>query len=185
LRQEGDILKARAMEGPAEPMTAEDSFVPGPESEREFRDALGLFATGVTVVTAIGAKGPVGITANSFASLSLDPPLVLWAPARASRRFAAFASARHYAIHVLSVEQFALGRHFAREGLDFDLAGVEFNPEGVPILTESLARFECRRQAVHEGGDHAIVVGEVLRAAARPGAPLVFSGGRYGRFVPR
>jgi len=175
-------VKAQAKE--AEPMTAEDSFTPGPGTERAFRDALGMFATGVTVVTAIGSKGPVGITANSFASLSLDPPLVLWSPARASRRFAAFASARHYAIHVLAAEQFALGRHFAREGLDFDMPGIAVNPEGVPILPDSLARFECRRQAVHDGGDHAIVVGEVLRACARDGAPLVFSAGRYGRFAP-
>jgi flavin reductase (DIM6/NTAB) family NADH-FMN oxidoreductase RutF len=171
------------MEGSVQPMVAGDSFIPGPESERRFRDALGLFATGVTVVTAIGGRGPVGITANSFASLSLDPPLVLWAPARASRRFSAFAAARHYAIHVLGAEQFALGRHFAREGLDFDLPGVALNAEGVPILTECLARFECRRRAVHDGGDHAIVVGEVLRAATRAGAPLVFSAGRYGRFA--
>jgi flavin reductase (DIM6/NTAB) family NADH-FMN oxidoreductase RutF len=174
---------ARAMEGPVQPMTAEETFVPGPANERRFRDALGLFVTGVTVVTAIGAKGPVGITANSFSSLSLDPPLVLWSPARASRRFAAFVSARHYAIHVLAAEQFSVGRHFAREGLDFDFPGVAFNAEGVPILTECLARFECRRQAVHDGGDHAIVVGTVLRAAGRKGAPLVFSAGRYGRFA--
>jgi flavin reductase (DIM6/NTAB) family NADH-FMN oxidoreductase RutF len=172
------------MEGPVQSMTAEQSFVPGPDTERRFRDALGRFATGVTVVTALGAKGPVGITANSFASLSLDPPLVLWSPARSSRRFATFASARHFAIHVLAAEQFALGRHFARKGLDFDLPDVAFNPEGVPVLPGCLARFECRRQAVHDGGDHAIVVGEVLRAAARAGAPLVFSAGRYGGFRP-
>ena len=163
-------------------MTAGDVFTPGPENERRFRDALGRFTTGVTVVTALGARGPVGITANSFASLSLDPPLVLWSPARASRRFAAFAAAKHFAIHVLGSEQFALGRHFAREGLDFDMPGVAFNAEGVPVLTDCLARFECRRKAVHDGGDHAIVVGEVLRAAAREGAPLVFSAGHYGRF---
>ena len=173
------------MQGSVQPMEAGDSFIPGPDTERRFRDALGRFATGVTVVTALGAKGPVGITANSFAGLSLDPPLVLWSPARASRRFAAFASARHFAIHVLGAEQFALGRHFAREGLDFDLPGVAFNVEGVPLLTESLARFECRRLAVHDGGDHAIVVGEVLRASARKGAPLIFSAGRYGQFAPR
>ena len=185
LRQGVGTGKVRAMEGSFLPMADGDSFIPGPATERRFRDALGLFATGVTVVTTRGARGPVGITANSFASLSLDPPLVLWSPARASRRFAAFASAQHYAIHVLGEEQFALGRHFAREGLDFDLPGVACNPEGVPLLTECLARFECRRHAVHDGGDHAIVVGEVLRAAAREGTPLVFSAGHYGRFTPR
>lgn len=166
-------------------MEAEESFTPGPSNERRFRDALGKFATGVTVVTARGARGPIGITANSFASLSLDPPLVLWSPARASRRFAAFASAQHFAIHVLAADQLALGRHFAREGGNFDLPSLAFNPEGVPILAGCLARFECRRKAVHEGGDHAIVVGEVQRATVRDGPPLVFSAGRYGDFVPR
>ena len=76
------------MEGSFQPMADDEVFIPGPETERRFRDALGQFATGVTVVTTLGPQGPVGITANSFASLSLDPPLVLWSPARASRRFA-------------------------------------------------------------------------------------------------
>ena len=171
------------MEGSFQPMADDEVFIPGPETERRFRDALGQFATGVTVVTTLGPQGPVGITANSFASLSLDPPLVLWSPARASRRFGAFASARHFVIHVLGEDQFDLGRHFARDGLNFDLPGVTTNAEGLPILTDCLARFECRRHAGHDGGDHAIVVGEVLRACARIGGPLVFSAGHYGRFV--
>ncbi len=162
------------------------SFAPGPGEERAMRDALGRFATGVTVVTApaAGGGGPLGITANSFSSLSLDPPLVLWSPARASRRFDAFAGAAHFAIHVLAADQAALARRFARSGTDFDLPGIAPGLGGAPLLPGVLACFECAREAVHEGGDHAIVVGRVLRASLRDGAPLVFSSGRYGGFAP-
>ncbi|MFN3954507.1 MAG: flavin reductase family protein [Pararhodobacter sp.] len=165
-------------------MVEAETFIPSPSNQRRLRDALGRFATGVTVVTARAGSGAVGITANSFASLSLDPPLVLWAPARASRRFAAFAGAAHFAVHVLGEDQFALGRHFALQGFDFDLAGIESSDEGVPLLPGCLARFECRHEALHEGGDHALVVGRVCRVSFRKGAPLIFSGGRYGGFAP-
>lgn len=159
-------------------------FEPGEGRERLLRDALGAFATGVTVITTHGPDGPVGITANSFASLSLDPALVLWSPARGSRRFAAFAEAEHFAIHVLSADQAALGAHFSRQGMDFDVPGVVTNAQGVPVLDGCLAVFECARWAVYEGGDHAIVVGRVVQARHRAGgAPLVFCGGRYGGFV--
>ena len=176
------------------------SFVPGPGQERALRDALGRFATGVTVVTAPAAHAadagaqtapharPMGITANSFASLSLDPPLVLWSPARASRRFTAFATADHFAIHVLAADQIGLARHFAGPGAGFDLPGIApgIAPGlgGAPLLPGVLACFECAREAVHEGGDHAIVVGRVLRASLRDGAPLVFASGRFGGFAP-
>lgn len=170
--------RAERMSDPTEPQ----SFVPGPGTEREFRDALGAFATGVTVITAQSPIGPLGITANSFASLSLSPPLVLWSPGRFSRRFDAFVSAEHYAIHVLGAEQMDLGRHFARQGHDFDLPGVAMNAQNVPVLPGCLAVFECARVAVHEGGDHAIVVGRVLAARHRRGVPLVFHAGDYGGF---
>ena len=163
-----------------------DVFVPGPTTERQFRDALGAFSTGVTVITTHSAIGPLGITANSFASLSMDPPLVLWSPAKVSRRFEAFAEAAHFAIHVLACDQPDLGGHFARQGHDFDLPGgldVTVNAQGVPILPGCLAVFECAREACHDGGDHAIVVGRVLAARHRLGAPLVFHGGGYGRFA--
>lgn len=152
---------------------ADPGFIPTPDSARAFRDALGAFATGVTVVTTDGPEGPLGITANSFASLSLDPPLVLWSPARSSRRFAAFAGAERFAIHVLAAGQTALAQHFTRTG--------ELPADGLgPVL----ARFDCARHAVHEGGDHAIVVGRVLRVWHAPGAPLVFHAGRFGGFAP-
>ncbi|PTX02030.1 flavin reductase family protein [Pararhodobacter aggregans] len=172
------FARAERMSDPTEP----PSFVPGPGTERDFRDALGAFATGVTVITAQSAIGPLGITANSFASLSMAPPLVLWSPGRFSRRFDAFVEAGHFAIHVLGAEQFELGRHFARQGHDFDLPGVAVNAQGVPVLPGCLAVFECAREAVHDGGDHAIVVGRVLAARHRRGVPLVFHRGNYGGF---
>ena len=158
------------------------SFRPGPDTARTFRDALGKFATGVTVVTCETGHGPLGITANSFASLSLDPPLVLWSPARSSRRFDAFVSARHYAIHVLSNAQQDLCARFATEGHNFGGLDWVRSAEGVPLFDGCLARFECDRKAVHDGGDHAIVVGLVTAAAITEGEPLLFSGGRYGGF---
>ncbi|WP_127110483.1 flavin reductase family protein [Pararhodobacter zhoushanensis] len=163
-------------------LTEPSTFVPGPATERAFRDALGAYATGVTVITTKSDVGPLGITANSFASLSLDPPLVLWSPARFSRRFEAFTAAPHFAIHVLGADQMALGRHFAKQGHAFDLPGVALNAQGIPVLPGCLAVFECALEAVHEGGDHAIVVGRVLSARHRAGAPLVFHGGLYGGF---
>lgn len=160
-------------------------FAPAEGDARAFRAALGAFATGVTVITTRRLQGPMGITANSFASLSLDPPLVLWSPARASRRFEAFAGAGHFAIHVLAADQGTLAAHFSRQGEDFDLPGVTQTASGAPMLPGCLAVFDCRREALHEGGDHAIVVGRVLQVHHQPGgAPLVFSAGAYGGFQP-
>ncbi len=164
-------------------MTAQ-SFVPGPDTSRALRDALGTFATGVTIVTAGTAQGPVAIIANSFASVSLDPPLVLWSPARASGRFAAFAAARHFAVHVLGVEQRDLMQRFARAGEGFDLPGITRNAQDVPLLPDFLARFECETAATHDGGDHLVVIGRVSHVTCRAGNPLVFAGGRFGRFEP-
>ncbi|MCB1360518.1 MAG: flavin reductase family protein [Rhodobacter sp.] len=166
------------MTHPTEP----PSFIPDAGNTRAFRDALGAFATGVTVITAPGAQGAVGITANSFASLSLEPPLVLWSPARGSRRFDTFVQASHFAIHVLGAAQRDLAAHFARHAQAFDLPGIDTNAQGVPVLPGCLAVFECAREAVHAGGDHAIVVGRVLAARHRKGAPLVFHGGHFGGF---
>lgn len=158
-------------------------FVPSAETSRAFRDALGRFATGVTVVTCATPEGPMAIVANSFASVSLDPPLVLWSPARAGRRFPAFAAAQHFAIHVLSADQRALCDHCARNGQDFDGSGWAPSAEGTPLLPDCLARFECAMHAQHEGGDHLIIVGRVLRVSQRDGAPLLFASGQYGQFA--
>ena len=158
----------------------EQVFTPDADHQRDLRDALGRFATGVTVITTRGPDGLVGITANSFAALSLDPALVMWAPGRFSRRFNVFEQAAHFAIHVLAADQLDLARHFARDGLDFNLPGIEPGLGDTPLLPGCLARFECARYAVHPGGDHAIVVGEVLRVSTRTGAGLSFFGGAYG-----
>ena len=146
---------------------------------REFRGALGAFATGVTVVTTLSPAGPLGMTVNSFASVSLDPPLVLWSPARRSGRFEAFEAAAHFAIHVLATDQQALAQRFAGDGLDF--AGLDWagGDGGTPLLPGCAARFECAHSAGHDGGDHLIVVGEVLRFEAWDRPPLVFHGGLY------
>jgi flavin reductase (DIM6/NTAB) family NADH-FMN oxidoreductase RutF len=150
---------------------------------RAFRDALGRFATGITVVTIPTRDGPMGFTANSFASVSLDPPLVLWSPARSSTRFPYFAAAQHYAIHVLGAEQAELSRRFVRGGAGFDGLAFASNDEAVPVIPGTLARFDCTQVATMDGGDHLIILGRVLRALARPGAPLIFSQGAYGRFA--
>ena len=97
-----------------------EDVVPGPDTQKAFRDALGRFATGVTVVTTDSEIGPLGITANSFASVSLDPPLVLWSPAKSSRRYEAFAEAKDFAIHVIGAEQAEISARFSRDGTAFE-----------------------------------------------------------------
>jgi flavin reductase (DIM6/NTAB) family NADH-FMN oxidoreductase RutF len=159
------------------------SFDPASEDSRAFRAALGRFATGVTVITCNTPDGPIGITANSFASVSLDPPLVLWAPAKMSSRYPFYAAAEKFAIHVVSSEQADLCGGFARAGDAFDGLDWELCPEGVPLLNGCLSRFECEKTAEHDGGDHTIIVARVTRVTTQPGTPLLFFGGDYGSFA--
>lgn len=162
-------------------------YIPDPANPRDYRDALGRFATGVTIVTAqeAGGGGPVGITVNSFASVSLDPALVLWSAARSSLRHAHFSGAQAFVIHVLAAGQADLASRFAKRGQGFEALEYELNDQGVPLLPNTLARFECLAEARHEGGDHTIIIGRVIRFSARSGGePLVFAHGQYGRFVP-
>lgn len=158
-------------------------FKPTAKNSREFRNALGCFATGVTLVTVADEGVPLGITVNSFASVSLDPALVLWSPAKSSARFTRFESAQHYAIHVLSRTQAELATEFAKNAQSFDHCNWHWSEHNVPLIDNCVARFECERVVSHDGGDHAIVVGQVLRAANFGGDPLVFVGGQFGRFV--
>ncbi len=160
----------------------EHVFVPDASSARHFRNALGAFTTGVTVVTAQTANGPIGMTVNSFTSVSLDPPLVLWSPAKSSSRYQAFMAADHFAIHVLSAEQDLLSTRFTRGGLGFEQLPWQENSEGVPVIPGTLARFECALASRHDAGDHTLILGRVLRAAHREGEPLCFSRGTFGRF---
>jgi flavin reductase (DIM6/NTAB) family NADH-FMN oxidoreductase RutF len=158
-------------------------FAPTPDNASAFRQALGRFGTGVTVVTIDGPNGPMGFTANSFSSLSMDPPLVMWALARSAARFAFYADARHFAIHVLAADQIGLVERFMRAGQGFDGLDYELNAQKVPLLSGAVARFECDLHATHEGGDHLIVVGRVARFVFSDGAPLVFAKGQMGRFA--
>ena len=162
---------------------SETSFIPGPETRAAYREALGCFGTGVTVVTTMTEAGPLAMTANSFASVSLDPPLVLWCPARGSLRHDAFVAARRFAIHVMAETQQALAAHFAATGGDFDRVEWQAGADGVPQLAGCLARFDCAAHAVHDGGDHSIIVGRVLQASHRPGQGLMFKRGQYGGFA--
>ena len=144
--------------------------------QRELRDALGHFATGVAVVTADGARGPVGITINSFASVSLDPPLVLWSLARGSE---CFTGTEYFTIHVLPAGEKPLALRFATLGRDFEGLELETGIGGTPLLATYAARFECRTAACHDGGDHVILVGEVLRLCERDVPPLLFHRGGF------
>jgi flavin reductase (DIM6/NTAB) family NADH-FMN oxidoreductase RutF len=150
---------------------------------REFRRALGAFPTGVAVVTAaVDSATPMGITVNSFTSVSLDPPLILWCLNRASDRFAVFSEAEGYVINVLGAVHEDVSARLAKPGAHM-LDGLELKQTelGPPALADALAVFECAREAVHDGGDHAILVGRVLRFSSRgDGEPLVFYRGRYG-----
>jgi flavin reductase (DIM6/NTAB) family NADH-FMN oxidoreductase RutF len=156
-------------------------------STADFRTALGMFATGVTIVTARGADGaPVGLTANSFNSVSLEPPLVLWSLARSAGSMPAFERGSHYAINILAADQHTLAERFASKALDrfADLA-FRAGAGGAPILDGAAAVFECFNRSRYEEGDHVIFVGEVERCFARPGAqPLIFHGGRYFTELP-
>jgi acyl-CoA synthetase (AMP-forming)/AMP-acid ligase II/flavin reductase (DIM6/NTAB) family NADH-FMN oxidoreductase RutF len=154
-------------------------------SSNDFRKALGTFTTGVTVVTTKGEDGcDIGLTANSFNSVSLDPPMVLWSLARSSLSINAFLAARHFAVHVLSSEQQEISQRFARRGIDkFSSLELERGPDNIPLLSECAARFICETTYHYEGGDHIIFVGTVRRFEQWDKPPLLFHGGQYGRLV--
>jgi flavin reductase (DIM6/NTAB) family NADH-FMN oxidoreductase RutF len=156
-------------------------------SAQEFRAALGMFATGVTIVTGRDGDGTrVGLTANSFNSVSLEPPLVLWSLSRQAGSMAAFARGSHYAINILAADQHDLALRFSRREVD-RFAGVAFQEGvgGAPILAGAAAVFECFNRSRYEEGDHVIFVGEVEHCARKKGAkPLLFHGGRYFTELP-
>jgi flavin reductase (DIM6/NTAB) family NADH-FMN oxidoreductase RutF len=169
------------------PMTPPRKAQPPSFSALEFRSALGMFATGVTIVTARGPDGkPVGLTANSFNSVSLDPPLVLWSLSQAAASLPAFRAGSHYAINVLAADQKTLAERFSLKGAD-RFSGVEFEigAGGAPLLKGAAATFECFNRSRYEEGDHVIFVGEVERCTSRTGvSPLLFHGGRYYAELP-
>lgn len=154
-----------------------------PREYRSLRDAFGQFATGVTVVTTVDQhKHPIGITANSFASVSLDPPLVSWCVDKSSTRFQEFAEAEFFSINVLTAEQRAISDLFAMRSWDktvFDDLEWFEGHHGVPQIPNVSARFDCKTQYLYEGGDHLIIVGSVLDHDCDAQSPLLFSQGEY------
>ena len=161
---------------------------PQPFSAQDFREALGCFATGIAVVTAVADDGTrIGATVSSFNSVSLDPPLVLFSMARSSRAFAAWQSVTHFAVNVLAEHQGETSTRFARSATDkWDGARHVDGETGVPLLADSLAAFECVRYANYDGGDHVIIVGRVRHVYARRRAhavPLIFFRSKYRRLA--
>jgi len=161
------------------------TFSPTPDTTGDLRRAFGRYGTGVTVVTVQTPDGPLGMTANSFASVSLDPPLVLWSPATTSRRHDAFAHAQTFCIHILCNDQLDLAQHFAGQGHDFEGVKWATGPNGAPTISGCLAIFHCRRFAVHPAGDHSLILGEVTLTSEHPGEAtgLLFKQGRFGSFT--
>lgn len=152
-----------------------------PFDRRAFRTALGRFPTGVTVVTARGPKGrPIGLTANSFNSVSLEPPLVLWSLAKAAIVRSIFEGADYYAVNVLAADQIGVSRQFASRSQD-RFQGIDWRPGmgGAPLIAGSAAHFECRNLYRYEGGDHLIFVGEVERFADAERPALAYHASDY------
>nr|WP_295770384.1 flavin reductase [Rhodoferax sp.] len=176
-------------------MTTPISTTAGPRDDaptaafdkRTLRDAFGSFATGVTIVTTSGPDGAnIGLTANSFSSVSLDPPMVLWSLARSSSNIEAFRNSGHFAVHILSAEQEALSARFASKVLDrFEGLAIDRGPDSIPMLPDCMARFTCKLAYQYEGGDHVIFVGEIVDFGHSARKPLVFHGGRYGMLHPK
>lgn len=155
---------------------------PAPIDARELRNALGMFPTGVAVVTTRAGNGAfVGLTINSFSSLSLDPPLILWSLDARSPSVAAFERARHFAVNILCEDQVEVSRRFASKVPNkFAELDVDAGIGEVPLIRGCSAHLECRAHAQHDGGDHLLFIGHVERFAYDRGKrPLVFHGGRY------
>jgi flavin reductase (DIM6/NTAB) family NADH-FMN oxidoreductase RutF len=152
-----------------------------PVDPRHFRDALSQFATGVTVITTRLDDGSfLGLTASSFNSVSLDPPLVLWSLAQRANSLPVFSGNSHYVVNILSAQQIDLADKFAQPAKD-RFAGVEYtlSPTGLPILAGVAAWFECHNRSRYPEGDHVIFVGEVECCDVLPQEPLIFHGGRF------
>jgi flavin reductase (DIM6/NTAB) family NADH-FMN oxidoreductase RutF len=177
-----DAPKSPIDADPANELASDSS----PIDPRDFRNALGTYATGVTIITAAGTDGkPYGLTCNSFASVSLNPPLVLWSLVLYSSSLSVFQNAGHFAVNVLGASQQALANKFAKSSED-KFVGVEWTPGvgNAPLLKDSVANFQCRAVNRYYGGDHVIFLGAVEAYAYNRDEPLLFARGGYGRFVP-
>jgi flavin reductase (DIM6/NTAB) family NADH-FMN oxidoreductase RutF len=156
---------------------------------RDFRNALGCFPTGVALITTLAPDGrPVGLTANSFSSVSLDPPMVLWSLARTASSAAVFRDAEYFAINVLAAGDEELSSHFSKSGGDkFSRYAERFTDglAGAPLLQGAVATFECHSRHRYYGGDHIIIIGVVERYTHGDATPLLFSRGRYAELAAR
>ena len=151
-----------------------------PLDTRKFRDVMGTFTTGVTIITTMDNKTPHGITANSFTSVSLSPPMVMFCLGKSSANFEAFMASDCFAVNILSSQQDALSTRFATfEGDRFDGLNWSAWDTGAPILENVIAAIDCRLEATHDAGDHVIILGLVVRAEVKNNAPrlLYFKGG--------
>jgi flavin reductase (DIM6/NTAB) family NADH-FMN oxidoreductase RutF len=176
-----DLPKQPAVPDSANEFASDSS----PIDPRDFRSALGTYATGVTIITAAAPDGkPYGLTCNSFASVSLNPPLVLWSLVVYSSSLTIFQNASHFTVNVLGASQQALANKFAKSS-DDKFTGVDWTPGlgNAPVLAESVANFQCRSVNRYYGGDHVIFLGAVEAYAYNATEPLLFARGAFGRFL--
>jgi flavin reductase (DIM6/NTAB) family NADH-FMN oxidoreductase RutF len=177
-----DLPKQAATTDPANELASDSSSI----DPRDFRNALGTYATGVTIITAAGPdRTPYGLTCNSFASVSLNPPLVLWSLVVYSSSLTVFQNASHFTVNVLGASQQALANKFAKSS-DDKFTGVDWTPGlgNAPVLAESVANFQCRSVNRYYGGDHVIFLGAVESYSYNRKEPLLFARGAFGRFLP-
>ncbi len=146
------------------------------------RTAFGQYATGVTIVTVATPDGPLGMTVNSFTSVSLEPPMLLWCPARDSDRHDAMLAADQFALHILTRSQEDLAQGFSERGDAFDLCPWHEGTNGLPLIENCAARFICSTKQRIEAGDHSILLARIRQAETSPHEALIFSTGRYGSF---
>ena len=166
---------------PANELSSDSSAI----DPRDFRNALGTYATGVSIITAMTAeRKPYGLTCNSFASVSLNPPLVLWSLGMYSQGLPIFQNASHFTVNVLGASQQALATTFAKSTVD-RFAGVDWKPGlgNAPLLAGCVAWFQCRAANRYYGGDHVIFLGAVEAYAYNKQEPLLFLGSGFGRFA--
>ncbi|QOZ08388.1 flavin reductase family protein [Bradyrhizobium sp. CCBAU 51765] len=176
-----DLPKQPRAPDPANEFASDNSQI----DPRDFRNALGTYATGVTIITAAAPDGkPYGLTCNSFASVSLNPPLVLWSLVVYSSSLTIFQNASHFTVNVLGASQQALANKFAKSS-DDKFTGVDWAPGlgNAPVLTESVANFQCRSVNRYYGGDHVIFLGAVEAYTYNAKEPLLFARGAFGRFM--
>ncbi|WIW44610.1 flavin reductase family protein [Bradyrhizobium sp. 62B] len=176
-----DLPKQPASPDPANEFASDSSSI----DPRDFRNALGTYATGVTIITAAAPDGkPYGLTCNSFASVSLNPPLVLWSLVVYSSSLTIFQNASHFTVNVLGASQQALASKFAKSS-DDKFTSVDWTPGlgNAPVLAESVANFQCRSVNRYYGGDHVIFLGAVEAYTYNTTEPLLFARGAFGRFL--